>query len=388
MERPDPEYTLILRLLRQPPALLSHSMNTAEDATRISQDLMAFLHQPAVDEHAFNTMALRLFRYQAENNRPFQRYCQMRGKTPRTVSDWREIPAVPISAFKDLDLTCIPTSSCERIFMTSGTTRGAIKGRHYHPSLSVYDASMQLNFAQHIMQGKAKISMGILFPTADNMPHSSLAHYLHLAVENFGAFDSHYFIGPEGLDATALALSLQQAQETGTPYALLGASYSMVHALDAFAAQGLRFHLPQGSWILDTGGFKGQSREIDVDTFYNQLSQVLGVPRTQCFNMYGMTELSTQFYDAGNAIAPSIKRGPHWIRTRVVDPLTGQEMPHGERGVLVHTDLANYNSVTTLMTEDVGLAMDHGFALLGRVQGAQAKGCSMAIDAFLQAAKA
>jgi hypothetical protein len=40
------------------------------------------------------------------------------------------------------------------------------------------------------------------------------------------------------------------------------------------------------------------------------------------------------------------------------------------------------------LTEDVGLTTDDGFVLLGRAQGAQAKGCSMAVDDFLKAAQA
>jgi hypothetical protein len=124
-----------------------------------------------------------------------------------------------------------------------------------------------------------------------------------------------------------------------------------------------------------------------MDSFYTQLSNTFGVPRSQCFNMYGMTELSTQLYDTGNSTTPSVKRGPHWIRTRAIDPISGQDMPKGERGILVHTDLANYNSVTTLLTEDVGIATDDGFILLGRAQGAQAKGCSLAVEDFLQAAR-
>ena len=100
-----------------------------------------------------------------------------------------------------------------------------------------------------------------------------------------------------------------------------------------------------------------------------------------------MTELSTQLYDAGNTTTPSVKRGPHWLRTRVIDPISGQEMSQGERGILAHTDLANYNSVTTILTEDVGIATDEGFVLLGRAQGSQAKGCSLAVDEFLQAAR-
>ena len=115
---------------------------------------------------------------------------------------------------------------------------------------------------------------------------------------------------------------------------------------------------------------------------------MLGIPRSQCINMYGMTELSTQFYDEGNESVPSLKSGPHWIRSRIVDPLSGREVPAGERGILVHCDLANFNSVTTILTEDVGVAMDGGFLLLGRAEGAQAKCCSLAVEEFIRAATA
>ena len=85
---------------------------------------------------------------------------------------------------------------------------------------------------------------------------------------------------------------------------------------------------------------------------------------------------------------PSVKIGPHWIRSRLVDPLTGLDVPTGERGILAHTDLANFNSVVTILTEDVGKSSENGFILLGRAEGTQAKGCSLAVDEFLQAAKA
>jgi hypothetical protein len=220
------------------------------------------------------------------------------------------------------------------------------------------------------------------------MPNSSLAHYLALALHAFGTPESRYYLGADGLQVDALCAALQEVQARGEPFALLGASYSFVHLMDALQARGLTFRLPAGSRLLDTGGFKGQSREMDMEEFYNALSATFGVPRSACINMYGMTELSTQFYDDGNAVLPAVKSGPHWIRSRVLDPLTGQEMPKGERGILAHTDLGNYNSVTTILTEDVGVQVDGGFLLLGRAQGAQAKGCSLAVDEFLKAARA
>jgi hypothetical protein len=254
--------------------------------------------------------------------------------------------------------------------------------------MAVYDASMLRNFAQHVMPSEAKLRMGILFPNELLMPNSSLAHYLALAIDHFGTPGSAYYLDENGLRTDALCEALQHAQNSGEPFALLGASYSFVHLMDALQARGQTFQLPAGSRLLDTGGFKGQSREVPMDAFYEQLSATFGVSRDQCLNMYGMTELSTQFYDAGNRSVPSVKRGPHWIRSRLVDPLTGQDVAAGERGILAHTDLANFNSVLTILTEDVGLATDDGFVLLGRAEGAQAKGCSMAVDNFLKAAQA
>lgn len=350
--------------------------------------LLEFLAQPDVSDESFNVLALRLFAYQFKHNLAYQRFCLLRGQTPRLVKRWQEIPAVPINAFKDLTLSCIPHPDCMRVFMTSGTTRGDVKGRNFHPSLEVYDASMRRHFQPSFMQGAERIQMGILFPTEVMMPNSSLAHYLALAVEHFGSFKSTYFMDEAGLRVDALCAVLDEAQREGEPLALLGASYAFVHLFDALDERGVTYELPVGSRILDTGGFKGQSREVPMEAFYAQLSATFGIERKNCINMYGMTELSTQFYDQGNETIPSVKRGPHWIRSRLVDPLTGREVPFGERGVLAHTDLANFNSVTTILTEDVGVATQDGFVLLGRAQGVETKGCSMAVDELLRSAAA
>ena len=387
-----------------PPADQSHALATQATLNPpmngLVNELLAFMAQADAGEQAFNNLALKLFAHQFEFNAPFQRFCRQRARTPRTVRRWQDIPAVPIAAFKEQTLSCWPPEQCESVFMTSGTTRGDVRGRHFHPHLQVYDTSMRLHFQQRFMraafsqpacQPLQSICMGVVFPDESLMPNSSLAHYLQLALHTFGAPGSRCLVSATGLQMDDLVASLQDAVASDQPYALLGASYSLVHVMDALQERGLRFVLPEGSRILDTGGFKGQSREVPMQAFYEQLTHFLGVPASHCINMYGMTELSTQFYDAGNAQLPSLKSGPHWIRSRVVDPLTSLDMPAGERGILVHCDLGNFNSVTTILTEDVGLAQmgpdgePAGFYLLGRAQGSQAKGCSMAVDEFLRA---
>ena len=356
------------------------------EPSEIVPTLLGFIAQDGCNDAQFDALAASLFAYQFANDEPYRRFCQRRGATPRKIRGWRDIPAVPINGFKELTLSCQPPASCERVFMTSGTTRGDIKGRNYHPTLAVYDSSMIRNFRRRFMQDGPAIRMGILFPDEIAMPNSSLAHYLALAMRNFGAPDSRYFVDPHGLDCAGICDALDAAEQSGEPYALLGASYSFVHLVDELARLGRSFRLAAGSRILDTGGYKGHSRELPMEAFYAMLSSALGVPRDRCINMYGMTELSTQFYDAGNESVPSVKSGPHWIRSRVIDPSTGREVARGERGILVHCDLANFNSVTTILTEDVGVEVDGGFLLLGRAEGAEAKGCSLAVEEFLLAA--
>jgi hypothetical protein len=375
----------ILGQVEQPGVIRKVYLDLTE--AQIIEELFKFIVAEKVTEEDFNHLALKLFAYQFEHNQLYRRFAVQRAKTVRTVKNWQDIPAVPISAFKDLTLSCRSPEEAARVFMTSGTTKSGIRGKSYHPTLAVYDRSMTMNFKHRFMQGRDRICMGILFPTEEAMPNSSLAHYLGLALRNFGTKGSHYLINETGLDTGRLFCELTRAEQTGEPYALLGASYSFVHLIDDLQRRGRSFALPEGSSILDTGGFKGQSRELAANEFYNQLSATLGVPRHRCINMYGMTELSTQFYDRGNETCPSIKSGPHWIRTRVINPLTGDEVPPGTTGVLVHHDLAHFNSVSAILTEDAGIEVEGGFLLLGRADEADAKGCSMAVEEFLKAAQ-
>ncbi len=349
--------------------------------------LLDFQARPGATDAEFEAMALRVFAHQFRHNEPYRRFALRRGRTPLAVRRWRDIPAVPIKAFKDLTLSCCPPEAAERVFMTSGTT-GDTRGRSYHPTMAVWDRAMLDNFRHRVMRGRAAIRMGLLFPDDEALPNSSLARYLTLARRAFGTAGSAVFVGPSGLDLSGLLAALADAETAGEPYALLGASYAFVRCSTRSPPPAGASPCRRGSFVLDTGGFKGRSRELGPDAFYDGLSAAFGVERSACLNMYGMTELSTQFYDDGNAVCPSVKSGPHWIRSRVVDPLTGEDLPAGERGVLVHHDLAHFNAVSAILTEDAGQLVPGGFRLLGRVDGEASKGCSVAVADFLAAARA
>ncbi len=344
------------------------------------------------DDAAFNDLALRLFAYQFAHNAPYRKYCERKGRTPANVTRWEDIPPVAIGAFKEAVLACEPIEQATACFQSSGTT-GTKKSQHFHPSLAVYDLSATTNWQAHVLPEGRPMRLLVLSPPRAAMPNSSLAHYLSLMVERYGAPGSAFLFQEGRLDLEALCAMLRECEAQGEPVALLGTSFAFVHVLDDLAARGLRFALPPGSRVMDTGGFKGRSREVSRTELYSMLREAFGVPREYCVNMYGLTEHSTQFLDAtlrnhlAGKVAPRYKTVPPWARTRILDPETLADVPPGEIGLLCHYDLANRASVLAVLTEDLGYALGEGFELLGRARGAEARGCSIAIDELLSATR-
>jgi phenylacetate-coenzyme A ligase PaaK-like adenylate-forming protein len=369
-------------------------------AYEIIQFIERFSNRTSIDtwdlelENAYNETALRLFSYQFKLNAPYRKYCQARRKSPLTVSNWRDIPPIPIQAFKELTLSCEPENEAEAVFMTSGTTNADKKGRNYHPTLQVWDASMAASFKHFVMPDCERITMFVLTPGKELNPNSSLSRYVSMAVEHYGSSNSRFFFKPDvGLDMEEVAQALKASELRGEPVLLIGATFSYVHLLDYCHERGLRFSLPDNSRIFDTGGLKGQAREVTAEELHQAFASTFHIERDLCLNMYGMTELSSQIYDQSlrsrTMDGPTLyeKTGPAWIRTLVLNPDTLEPVKQGETGVLAHYDLPNWNSCLAILTEDMGYFTEKGFVLLGRAQGSEARGCSIAIDQLMQANK-
>jgi hypothetical protein len=343
------------------------------------------------DDAAFNALALRLFGYQFQANGPYRRFCEKRGKTPDTVSSWPDIPPVPIAAFKELTLACGSVEDAVACFLTSGTTNPEKRGRHYHFTLDVYDASARTFFKANVLPDVCRMPLLILGSPPDLMPHSSLTHYLWVMCCRFGAGGSSFYIGKDGLEDDRLLADLGAVERAGEPVCLLGASFAFVHLLDRCVQEGRRFRLAAGSRLMDTGGFKGRSREVHQDALYALLGEHLGIPAVHCVNMYGMTELSMQCYDSPLRRARLGRRevraleAPPWARTIILDPETLAVLREGEPGLICHYDLANCSSVVGILAEDLGVGTPEGFRFVGRVKGAASRGCSVAVDEMLAA---
>jgi hypothetical protein len=342
------------------------------------------------DPDRFERLALALFVHQFEHCEPYGRFAAGRGGRPSQVATWREIPAVPTGAFKELPLRSFPPLATKHVFRTSGTSAEK-RGTLYLDTLELYEASLLPSFESGVLPElsgtRGRMPILVLAPSPAEAEDSSLSHMFGVVLRARGADGSEYFVRGGRLELASLALALEAAIAKGTAIALCGTAFAFVHLLEAMEQAGRHMRLPRGTRLMETGGFKGRARELGRDALYAELHARLGVAPEQIVNQYGMTELGSQFYDSVlvQPNAPRHKLVPPWTRVRIVDPDTGWDRPPGEVGLIQIVDLANTGSVLAVQTADLGRELAGGFEVLGRSPGAEERGCSIAADEMLGA---
>jgi hypothetical protein len=374
-------------------------------AVRLSESIAN--PQFAIRNSQFSGLALELFTLQFEHNLAYRKICEVRDRTPGTIEHWTQIPATPTAAFKELELTCLAPSERTAVFHSSGTTEQK-PSRHFHSadSLKIYEASLwswfEQNVAPDLRFAICDLQLLCLTPSPEQAPHSSLVHMFETARQKMGGagvpasraeFPGR--IASDGswtLDFDAVLAALNSSLVTRHPSLLLGTAFSFVHLLDYLAERNLRFQLPPGSRVMETGGYKNRSRSMPKAELHTLITERLGVPIENIICEYGMSELSSQAYavtgdrwqvtrEAASSChlspVPCHFHFPPWARAQIISPETGREVADGETGLVRVFDLANIFSVMAVQTEDLGIRRENGFELMGRARMAELRGCSL-----------
>ncbi len=336
----------------------------------------------------FEALALRVFAHQFEANDTYRAFCEGRGVAPDRITSWEDVPTVPARAFRHVDLVSAEGPP-EAVFLTSGTTAQATaRGRHPVPRLSLYTASLRPAFRAHLLPGGERLPLLSLIPSPALAPGSSLSTMIGDVADTFATRVSWLAHPRTGTDVGAFLDAAAGLADAGQPALVAGTAFAFVHLLDALAATGRHVRLPDGTRIMETGGFKGRSRSVPRDDLYMEIERRLGVPANHIVNEYGMTELLSQLYEPVLRVG-ALGRGRHvpppWLRVRALDPGTLEPVPAGRPGLLAFFDLANAGSVAHVLTEDVGTVSQDGVRLRGRARGAEPRGCSLAVEELLSA---
>lgn len=349
----------------------------------IEQRLIDFMSSStAIDDEAlFTSFALEIFQFQYDHNTPYRLWCQHLGiDQPESVTSWQKIPAVPTSSFKDsgLELNCFPRDLLNTIFKTSGTTSDQQRrGEHGFYSTALYQHSIVSAWKQlHLPDTLPSL---YLTQSPTDAPESSLSHMMGiLSKTSLSATSEPFFISAEGqLDNSRF---IKICQSLDQPVFILGTALAFLNIIENSDSDTLP--LPPGSYLFETGGFKGSGRQLDKSELYKRLNHAFKVPLTQIINEYSMTELSSQFYTQG---LDQPHAGPHWTRIQVIDPETRQAAASGQTGHLQILDLANLGSVASIRTEDLTIATEthDSFQLIGRDPSALPRGCSRSADEII-----
>jgi hypothetical protein len=361
-------------------------------AAALDARVLAAIGAYALDDGAFLALARDLFAYQVERNAPYGAFARAAGfgasHPPARIED---IPAVPAAAFKEARLATFPPDETAAWFETSGTTRGR-GGRHELPTTRLYDAALLASFDRMLLADGARLRYLNLVPDPRERPHSSLGHMMHVVARERGDGDGGWYVHDEELDDEAFVRDAARATAAGVAVCVATTAFALVALLDALAERDTALALPAGSRIMETGGFKGRTRAVDRATLYAHASARLGVPTESIVAEYGMTELSSQYYDSFDSRARGdarVKVAPPWLRPIVVGG-DGRPLPHGVVGAIRHVDLANRGSVIAIETEDLGALVapatgseTPGLVLVGREEGAELRGCSLDAETLL-----
>ena len=389
---PHSRYPLCLAVAENQPDTTNQNRmtSTLSDFAARLRKFMAQAGRPSADsrqrdQRTFDELALALFNLQFAHNEAYRKFCEFRGVTPHKIGHWSEVPTVPTSSFKEIDLTSLPLDERKIVFHSSGTT-SINRSRHFHSieSLALYEGSLLSWFKPHLIpDAPERLAMLSLTPNAATAPNSSLVHMFE-TIRRERVIIDNLFAGIVGVDGSwtlnfpPVCEFLRKATERRQPVLVVGTAFNFVHLLDHCIENRVTIALPPGSRILETGGYKGRSRLISKRELHNLLTERFGLPSSHIITEYGMSELSSQAYNGRPPRSSSgVLRFPLWARVQIVSPETGQPVLPGQTGLIRVFDLANVWSVMAIQTEDLGVEHEVGFELIGRAEGVEPRGCSL-----------
>ncbi len=339
----------------------------------------------ALDDAAFDALACEVFAHQFRWNAPYAAYARSLGITerslPRTIA---AIPAVPAAAFKDAAFSTVAPERAALWFETSGTTQ-ARSGRHYLETPALYEAALLGGFDRAMLADGAQLRYVMLVPDPRERPHSSLGYMMATVARERGDGREGWYLHGDALDVVGLCRDIERADADGAPVCIATTAFALLALLDELDSSGRTLPLPTGSRVMETGGFKGRTRVVGREELYARAAAAFAIGVPSIVAEYGMTELSSQYYDSPGSrwSARRIKQPVPWLRPLIVDVM-GKPLPDGIVGAIRHIDCANRSSVVAIDTEDLGVIAPEGLLLLGREEGAALRGCSLDAEDLLR----
>ncbi len=307
-------------------------------------------------------MALKVFRFQHENNLVYREFCDFLKVDKQTVKSLEQIPFLPIQFFKSHNVVS-NSDTIQETFTSSGTT-GMITSKHLVTDVSLYEQSYRNAFSEFYGNIEDYAVLALL-PSYLERSGSSLIYMVKDLIELSNNVDSGFYLH----NYDELISKLVELDNAGQNIILIGVTYAL---LDLVEKQNFQL---KNTIIMETGGMKGKRKEMIREELHARLCTGFGVQSIH--SEYGMTELLSQAYSLGNGIFEC----PVWMQilTRdTEDALT--YVDYGKTGGINVIDLANINSCSFIATQDLGKKQpNNSFEVLGRFDNSDIRGCNLMV---------
>jgi phenylacetate-coenzyme A ligase PaaK-like adenylate-forming protein len=310
----------------------------------------------------FEKIALKVFRFQFENNLVYREFCDLLKTDLKKVKTLQQIPFLPIQFFKSHDVVS-SENTIQEIFTSSGTT-GMVTSRHLVTNVSIYEESYRLGFSQFYGNIEDYVVLALL-PSYLEREGSSLIYMVKDLIKMSKHAQSGFYLH----NHNELISKLIELDQAGQNVILVGVTFAL---LDLIEKQ--QFQLKH-TIIMETGGMKGKRKEMIREELHKQLCEGFGV--SAIHSEYGMTELLSQAYSLGEGIFEC----PSWIQILVRDTEDALTyIPNGKTGGINVIDLANINSCSFIATQDLGKKYpNNSFEVLGRFDNSDIRGCNLMV---------
>lgn len=314
------------------------------------------------NQKQFEKIALKVFRFQYENNLVYREFCDLLKTNPQKVKSLHQIPFLPIQFFKSHKVVS-NTDPVQTTFTSSGTT-GAITSRHLVTDVSLYEESYRKGFSQFYGNIEDYVILALL-PSYLEREGSSLIHMVDDLIQLTDNSDSGFYLK----NHEELIQKLIELDEAGQNVILIGVTYALLDLIEKH-----QFQL-QNTIIMETGGMKGKRKEMIREELHAQLCNGFGVPAIH--SEYGMTELLAQAYSLGNGVFEC----PSWMQIHIRDTEDALTyVNEGKTGGINVIDLANINSCSFIATQDLGKKYpNNSFEVLGRFDNSDIRGCNLMV---------
>jgi phenylacetate-coenzyme A ligase PaaK-like adenylate-forming protein len=310
----------------------------------------------------FEKIALKVFRFQYENNLVYQEFCDLLKTNPQKVKSLNQIPFLPIQFFKNHNVVS-NSDPIETTFTSSGTT-GSITSKHLVTDVSIYEESYRKGFSQFYGNIEDYVILALL-PSYLEREGSSLIHMVEDLIQLTNNSDSGFYLH----NHEELIEKLIRMDNEGQNVILIGVTYALLDLIEKHPFQ------LQHTIIMETGGMKGKRKEMIREELHEQLCNGFGV--TAIHSEYGMTELLSQAYSLGNGVFEC----PSWMQIHIRDTEDALAyINYGKTGGINVIDLANINSCSFIATQDLGKKYPNTtFEVLGRFDNSDIRGCNLMV---------